>query len=245
MPAMAKLMWMKGQTLFRDEANGGRTNYIPLYHPDRESYDPLNLPLRNYDELIEQAVKVDTAPTDAEAERHAKNTGINGLPLLAALSSLSFPDSFAHNLMPLIPQNIIKNLLDLWTDNFKGLDEGEGEYQLESAVIDEIGGACVLAGDTTLASFGARTPNPATQRHYFMAESYTLWATLWGPVLLHGRFEKPKYCKHFLQLVKIFNNCLKLSIDREYVDTELWTRIADWVQRFEKCVEFDLHLNGA
>ncbi|KAJ7275908.1 hypothetical protein C8J57DRAFT_1505209 [Mycena rebaudengoi] len=63
----------------------------------------------------------------------------------------------------------------------------------------------------------ARIPNLTTQRHYFTAEFYTLWTTLLGPVLLHGRFAKPKYYKHFLQLV----------------DTELRTRIADWVQRFE------------
>jgi hypothetical protein len=94
---------------------------------------------------------------------------------------------------------------------------------LELAVIDKIGCAYSLTGDTTSASFGARIPNLAMQRHYFTAESYTLWVTLLGPVLLHGRFAKPKYYKHFLQLVEIFNDCLKLSIDREYVDTELWT----------------------
>ncbi|KAJ7159368.1 hypothetical protein C8R43DRAFT_1234078 [Mycena crocata] len=154
--------------------------------------------------------------------------------VLATLSSLSFPDSFGHDLMHLAAENNVKNLLDFWTGNFKGLDEGKEEYQLEPAVIDEIGSACVTAGDTIPASFGARVPNIATQRHYFTAESYTLWTTLLGPVLLHGRFKKPKYYKHFLQLVEIFNDCLKFSIDRDYVDTELRMRIADWVQTYEK-----------
>jgi hypothetical protein len=138
--------------------------------------------------------------------------------------------------MHLIPENIIKNLLDLWTGAFKGLDEGDGDYQLDPVVIEEIGAACVTAGDTTPASFGARVPNLATQRHYFTAESYTLFTTHLAPVLLRGRFSNAKYYKHFLDLVQIFNDCLKISIGRDYVDTELRLRISNWVQTFEKCV---------
>ncbi|KAJ7312327.1 hypothetical protein DFH08DRAFT_717812 [Mycena albidolilacea] len=136
--------------------------------------------------------------------------------------------------MHLIPENIIKNLLSLWTGDFKGLDEGTGEYQLQSAVIEQVGNACNIAGDTTPAAFGARVPNLATQQHYFTAESYTLFTTLLGPVVLRDRFAKPTYYKHFLELVSIFNDCLKLTIDRDYVDVELRKRIAKWVQDFEK-----------
>jgi hypothetical protein len=241
MPTMAKLMHMKGPNAIHPcrtcKICGKKTNYVPLHRPNGESLDPMNLPPRMYDEFIDDPVAVETAPTDAEAKRRSKATGINGLPVLATLSSLSFPDSFGHDLMHLIPENIIKNLLSLWTGDFKGLDEGTGEYQLQSAVIEQVGNACTIAGDTTPAAFGARVPNLATQRHYFTAESYTLFTTLLGPVVLRDRFAKPKYYKHFLELVSIFNDCLKLTIDRDYVDVELRKRIMKWVQDFEKCVE--------
>ncbi|KAF8135886.1 hypothetical protein K438DRAFT_1639915, partial [Mycena galopus ATCC 62051] len=122
----------------------------------------------------------------------------------------------------------------LWTGDFKGLNEGIGEYRLQPKVVDQIGSACVVAGDTTPAAFGARVPNLATQLHYYTAESYTLFTTLLGPVVLRDRFAKPKYYKHFLELVSIFNDCLQLTIDRDYVDNELRQHIAKWVQDFEK-----------
>ncbi|KAJ7318397.1 hypothetical protein DFH08DRAFT_971461 [Mycena albidolilacea] len=220
MPAMAKLMRMKGlNTIYPCRAchirgicdtEGGRTNYF-----------------------IRQAVHIDTAPSDAEAERRSKNTGINGLPILATLSSLSFPGSFGHDLMHLIPENVVKNLLALWTTNFKGLETTNEKYRLQPAVIDAIGAACVTAGDTTPAAFRVRVPNIATQLHYFTAKSYTLWTTLLGSVVLRNQFQQRKYYTHFIELVRIFNDCLALSISREYVDTELRARIANWVLDFE------------
>ncbi|KAJ7674275.1 hypothetical protein B0H14DRAFT_3537463 [Mycena olivaceomarginata] len=110
-----------------------------------------------------------------------------------------------HGLMHLIPENMVKNLLTLWTGDFKGLDTGNEDYRLSESTVRAIGKACAAAGDTTLAAFGAHVPNISTQLHYFMAESYTLWTTL--------------YFKHFLELVE---DCLKLTIDAEYVDNELW-----------------------
>jgi hypothetical protein len=133
--------------------------------------------------------------------------------------------------MHLISENVVKNLLALWTTNFKTTNE---KYRLQPAVIDAIGAACVTAGDTTPAAFGARVPNIATQLHYFTAESYTLWTTLLGPVVLRNRFQQRKYYTHFIELVRIFNDCLALSISREYVDTELRARIANWVLDFEE-----------
>jgi hypothetical protein len=245
MPAMAKLMRMKGPNAVypcrackirgvRDAEGGGRTNYVPLHRDEGDSYDPLDLPRRTHDKFIQEAVHVDMASTDAEAERRSKATGINGLPILATLSSLSFPASFPHDLMHLIPENVVKNLLALGTSNFKGLDTADEDYRLKPTVIEAIGAACVTAGDTTPAAFGARVPNIATQMHYFTAESYTLWTTLLGPVVLRNRFTRPKYFNHFIELVRIFNDCLKISIDREYVDTALRPRTAEWVQNFEK-----------
>jgi hypothetical protein len=249
MPAMAKLMRMKGPNAVypcrackiagvRDVEGGGKTLYVPLYREDGDGYDGFDLPLRTHDEFIQEAVHVASAPSDAEAERRSKSTGINGLPILATLSSLSFPDSFAHDLMHLVPENIMKNLITLWIGDFKGIEDGDEDYKLQPGVISAIGDACVVAGNTTPAAFGARVPNLATEQHYYTAESYTLFTTLLGPVLLRNRFLKPKYYQHFLELVSIFNDCLKMSIDHDYVDTVLRARIVEWVQLYEKYMLF-------
>jgi hypothetical protein len=66
MPAMAKLMRMKGPNGLspcrtctirgvRDVEGGARTYYVPLYRAGGNGYDPLHLPLRTHDEFIEQA----------------------------------------------------------------------------------------------------------------------------------------------------------------------------------------------
>ncbi|KAJ7206889.1 hypothetical protein GGX14DRAFT_366816 [Mycena pura] len=136
--------------------------------------------------------------------------------------------------MHLIPENLIKNLLDLWTGDFKGLDEGSGSYVLQPGTIDAIGATCTAAGDTTPSAFGARVPNLATQRHYYTAESYTLFTTLLGPVSLRGRFADDKYYRHFLDVFDIFNDCTAMGLDRDYVDGAFRDRVIDWVEHYEE-----------
>ncbi|KAJ7208373.1 hypothetical protein GGX14DRAFT_365604 [Mycena pura] len=136
--------------------------------------------------------------------------------------------------MHLGPENLIKNLIGLWTGDFKGLDEGTGGYILPNSTVEAIGDECVRAGHTTPSAFGARVPNLATQLHYYTAESYTLFTTLLAPTLLRGRFRKEKYYNHLLDLVPTFDDCMALSLDREYVDKELRMRIVEWVQLYEK-----------
>nr|GAT49353.1 predicted protein [Mycena chlorophos] len=136
--------------------------------------------------------------------------------------------------MHLIHENVVKNLLSLYTSDYKGLDTGSEDYELEPDAVEAIGSACVAAGNTTPSAFGARVPNLATQRHYYTAESYTLFSTLLAPVVLRNRFSNAKYYKHFVELVAIFNGCLRMSIGREYVDVVLRRQIVDWVQKFEK-----------
>lgn len=89
----------------------------------------MNLPLRSHEQFVRHAVAVEEAPNDAEQDHHAKRYGINGVPLLAKLSSLSFPDSFPHGLMQLV-ENIIPMLIDHWTGTFQDLDGRSEDYEL-------------------------------------------------------------------------------------------------------------------
>lgn len=124
------------------------THYVPLdrsCHPDVKNdpkavqiYDDANLPMRSGTEIIAQGKAVEAAKTTAEAERLAKKYGVKGVPLLSLIKSLSFPQSFPFDFMHIIWENLIKNLILLWTGDFKGRDEGTGEYELAKAIWEAI-----------------------------------------------------------------------------------------------------------
>ena len=63
-----------------------------------------------------------TATTNTGANELAKVYGIKGTPLLSYLNSPSFPGSFPYDFMHLIWENTVKNLVLIWTGEFKGLD---------------------------------------------------------------------------------------------------------------------------
>ncbi|RDB24679.1 hypothetical protein Hypma_008169 [Hypsizygus marmoreus] len=102
---------------------------------------------------------VQFALSTAESERLATAYGVKGIPLLLCLSSISFPQSFPCDFMHLIYENLIKNLVLLWTRNFKDLDEGTGSYELNPTVWKAIGAATAASSSTIPSAFGARPPN--------------------------------------------------------------------------------------
>ena len=88
---------------------------VPLHcdqFPDSDgSYDLFALPLQDPKSFLEQAERVQSAPTGVESERLATELGIKGLPLLSTLCSLSFPTLFPYDFMHLIWANLILNLI--------------------------------------------------------------------------------------------------------------------------------------
>ncbi|KIJ63232.1 hypothetical protein HYDPIDRAFT_92731 [Hydnomerulius pinastri MD-312] len=221
-------------------------NYVPLdrmRHPDIQSpttsestvkkYDPLRLPMRSHGEMMNQGKEVQLAPTAAAAERLAKKYGIKGVPILSYLSSLRFPKSFPYDFMHLIWENLIKNLILLWTGEFKGLDTGSESYELDRDVWEAICEATASSGDTLPSSYSARPPNTATERSMCTADSWSFWTQYIGPVLLHQKFSKEKYYKHFIKLVRMLRVCLQFELSREDV-ADLRIGFATWVEEFEK-----------
>jgi len=87
-----------------------------------------------HEEFLEQAHEVQFATNTADSECHAKECRIKGIPLLSHLSSLFFPTSFPLDFIHLMIENVIKNLVLLWTGKFKDLDEGLGAYKLAPEV---------------------------------------------------------------------------------------------------------------
>ncbi|KIJ63923.1 hypothetical protein HYDPIDRAFT_91839 [Hydnomerulius pinastri MD-312] len=255
-PAISMVMRIKGHNGYSPcrmckilgiQVPGSRntTNYIPLdrsQHPDVRSsasatkkYDPLQLPMQTHDEMLAQGKEVQLAPTAAAAERLSKKYGIKGIPILRYLLSLKFPKSFPYDFMYLIWENLIKNLVLLWTGGFKGVNTGSESYELGQEVWEVICEATAAAGDTLPSSYCARPPNPTTERSACTADSWSFWTQYIGPVLLHQKFSKAKYYKHFVKLVRMLRICLQFEISRQDV-ADLRVGFATWVEDFERFV---------
>ncbi|KAF5315316.1 hypothetical protein D9619_007521 [Psilocybe cf. subviscida] len=253
-PAVSLLMHMKGHNGIVPcrfcEIRGLRipdtritTHYVPLNrssHPAVRAdpslvavYDPQNLPLRTHNRLLAQGTAVQQAPTTAEAERLAKKYGIKGVPALSFLPSLDFPGSFPYDFMHLIWENLIKNLILLWTGDFKGLDEGTESYVLASSVWESIGAATATSGQSIPSAYGARVPNVQADRSNISAEMWSIWTLYIGPVLLRRRFTKPKYFRHFSRLVRLLHTCLQFEITPTEID-DLELGFQKWVRDFEE-----------
>lgn len=148
LPAIAKLMHLKGHNGFCPcracmivGTNGLTTTYYtPLTRiPPASSYNPLRLPLCSHDAFLRLAEQVDNARTDAEEEELSRECGIKGVPILSTLPSLDFPNSFPHGFMHLVFENTVPTLLDLWTNNFKGIDVSNEGFAISKSVFEAVG----------------------------------------------------------------------------------------------------------
>ncbi|KAJ3005166.1 hypothetical protein NUW54_g4465 [Trametes sanguinea] len=255
-PAISMVMRMKGHNgscpcrmcairAIRIPDSRNPIHYVPLdrsRHPDvRDSpdpdvvrqYHPEQLPLRSHDQFLAQATEVQFASSVTDEERLAKAYGIKGVPLLSVLPSLSFPASFPYDFMHLIWENVVKNLMQLWTGAYKSLDTGTEDYEIDARIWDAIGEASAAAGDTLPYVFGPRPPNVASDRISWTADTRSFWAQYVGPVLLERRFKHQKYYDHFVLLVKLIRRCLQFELTQEEVE-EIRDGFICWVQKYEQ-----------
>ncbi|KAH9922140.1 hypothetical protein B0H21DRAFT_841828 [Amylocystis lapponica] len=135
--------------------------------------------------------------------------------------------------MHLIWENLIKNLILLWTGEFKGLDQGHENYQIPENVWKAIGKATAESGTTIPSAFGPRTPDLIADRSSYNADAWSFWTLFVGPVLLARRFSQPKYYKHFVKLVKLLHTCLQFEITRTEI-AALRQGFIDWVKEYER-----------
>ena len=228
----------------RPPETSAKTHYVPLdrsTHPSVMSnpsaitaYNPASLPLRSHRALMDQALEVQSATTNAAAERLAKRYGIKRVPILSRLSSLDFPRCFPYDFMHLIWENLIPNLILHWTGKFKGLDEGNGQYVIEEGVWEAIGEATQRAGASIPSAYGPRIPNIATDSGaYVTAEMWSFWTLYIAPVVLRGRFPQVRYYAHFLRLVNLLHLCLQFEITTEEID-EIEMGFIAWVTDYEQ-----------
>lgn len=214
--------------------NGKRNpiHYVPAIQPPilphAVTFDPHNLPIRSHNRFMEQAREVDAAPNQKKSEELAAKYGICGVPILSTLSSFSFPDSFPYDFMHLM-ENIMSNMVLHWTGDFKGLNAGQEDYIIPEAQWKAIGRATVAANATIPSSFGRAIPDIAEEKHFFIAESYIIWFTLFAPILLRDRFNDNKYYIHVCLFVSLVNR--SMSFDLTYEELDEIER--DWIRWYE------------
>ncbi|EIW87426.1 hypothetical protein CONPUDRAFT_116660 [Coniophora puteana RWD-64-598 SS2] len=224
----------------------GTTHYIPLHrarHPDIAAnptavkcYDSANLPMRTHQEFLQQGQKVQQARNDAEFERLSRECGIKGVPVISTLASISLPWSFPYDFMHLIFENMIPNLVLLWTGDFKGLDCGREQYQLQPSVWDAIGAATAASGPSLPYAFCSRPVNVANhEKHRMTADSWSFWFQYIAPVVLESRFSHPKFYKHFVDFVKLVRLCLKFDLTQQDI-SDIRLGFQSWVSKYEEVV---------
>ena len=135
--------------------------------------------------------------------------------------------------MHLIYENLIPNLVLLWTGDFKGLDQGSEQYRLDGTVWEAIGKATAESGATIPSAYGPRVRNVKDDRAYLTADMWSFWALYLGPVLLHRKFKHRKYYDHFIELVGLLNLCLSFEYWSEDVAT-IREGFIKWVCDYER-----------
>ena len=65
------------------------------------------------------------------------------------------------------------------------------------------------------------------------AEMYVNWMFFIMLIVLHSRFKKGRYYKHFMQLVELLKLCLELEISDEMLD-KIDKGFKSWVETYEQ-----------
>ncbi|KAH9847274.1 hypothetical protein C2E23DRAFT_742220 [Lenzites betulinus] len=135
--------------------------------------------------------------------------------------------------MHLIWENVMKNLMQLWTGQYKDLDCGSGDYRIEPTIWDAIGAASAESGNYVPYIFGPRPPNVASDKTSWTADTRSFWTQYVGPVLLERRFKARKYYDHFVLFVKLIRRCLQFEISQDEI-AEVRNGFVQWVLEYEE-----------
>ena len=216
----------------------GKTYYVPLHppsqhHSERALYQPA--PLRHHKDFSDVSKRISMAKSKTKKAKIAKQTGIKGLPGLSRVGSLDYAQSSAWEWFHLFLENIIPNLVDFWTGQFKGLGMGKEDFEIAPEIWQEIGRETAAAIQHIPSTFVRVLVNIATDHSLFTAESWGFWFVHLAPKLLEGRFPKHKYYTHMCELVEIMKVTLQFSVPLKQLDN-IEARMIDWVQKYEKYV---------
>lgn len=213
-------------------ANGGTHLYCPLHRPKAPLFSVLKLPLRTHNQTIQKGLEILQAASENARAKLATDSGVKGVSLLARLPSVSVPGSFPIDIMHMVWINLVPHLVKLWTGEFNGLDNGSESYMFNPTLWMSLGATVAGSGATIPSSFGCRVSDISKPTHN-TAESWSIFATQLAPSLLRRRFRKPVYYTHFVQLIKLLNQCTSYSMVRSDI-VKLRQGFADCIEEYER-----------
>ena len=135
--------------------------------------------------------------------------------------------------MHLFLLNVIPNLVDHWTGNFKNLDAGTGTFEIAPQIWAEIGEETAAAVQNIPAAFVRVLSNIAEDQSLFTAEAWAFWFMYIASIVMFRQFKDVKYYHHMCGLVEIMKITLQFSITCEEIDI-LENKIIEWVKLYEE-----------
>ena len=177
--------------------------------------------------------QVQQALTNAEAERLAKEYGVKGVPVLSFIRSVQLPWSFPYDFMHLIFENLMPNLIQLWTNDFKDLGTADDPFVIRPNIWREVGEATASSSPTIPYSFCSCPQNIATDKSQCTADAWSFWLQYIAPVVLESRFIEEKYYRHFVDLVKLIRTCLQFKMPKNGIEMVRQGFIC-WVEKYEQ-----------
>ncbi|KAF9222843.1 hypothetical protein BS17DRAFT_767596 [Gyrodon lividus] len=182
---------------------------------------------------------ISVATTKTEKERIAKQTGIKDFPAMRRVGALDHARSMPWEWFHLLLKNIIPNLVDFWTGQFKGLGPGIEDFEIAPHVWEEVGKETAAAVQHIPVSFVRVLSNIGSDCSLFTAEHWCFWFIYLAPKLLDGRFPKAKYYKHMCELIEVMKITLQFRMTLEQLN-EVEQRLIGWVKKYEKYVTHTL-----
>ncbi|KAJ1306455.1 hypothetical protein OPQ81_007458 [Rhizoctonia solani] len=243
-PAIAKLLMMKGHNAIKPcracmitgvlcRLERSSVYYAPLADPDDENFVLTfeDLKLRTHQGFLDQLEEIEAAPTQTARKKLAQKYGLNGRSIFTRLRSINLAICAPYDTMHLLFENLVPNMIKQWTGQFKGLDRGSGNYQMEPEVWAEVGLRTVGIRHTIPSSFVSVIHNIAEDGDLYTAELYAFWVQYIAPIALQGKLPK-EYYDHFLLMRDFVTLSIQLEITHEEID-KLQHMINEWVADYE------------
>ncbi|KAF8124536.1 hypothetical protein EV363DRAFT_1299723 [Boletus edulis] len=145
------------------------------------------------------------------------------MPTLTRVNSLDYSCCAPWEWMHLFLENVVPTLVKLWTGQFKGIDEGEGEYCIVAHIWEEIGEETAASTATIPAMFVRKLPNIADGSANMTAEAWGFWFIA-------------VQASEVLQSCLLVADLMRLSIKLEITQTEvekLRDGLIKWVMLYE------------
>ena len=222
----------------RDTSSTGQRNktyYIPLTIPGGTEHrlvrDVLNN-LRSHEQFEATYHWLDTSANESEQQCIHRETSISNVCLFSLLPYFDMAWAVPHGFMHAVYINQFKALIKLWCSEFRGLDNGTGNYTIPGQIWHTIGIKTKGAVKTIPAAFICSIPNIDCDFNSFTAEDGGFWISWLSPYLLADRLPE-LYYSHLLNLIKIIKTCTGLGMIRDKL-RDLGTDLAEWHLDYEE-----------